>query len=140
MSIAPRSVRAVGLLLAAGLVSAVGVAAASASASPAAPASGSSVKVPAPMATPWNNVTLCSKGTYASYLVFEKHPTMSIAVVQPNGCRSFSVTGQRNDRVGIYGIGPDGKPFKIATDTFDDTVPYYVETTGTPDQNDWKSM
>ncbi|MFF7994953.1 hypothetical protein ACFZDG_34920 [Kitasatospora xanthocidica] len=137
MSVAPRSVKATGLLVAAGLLSAVGLVAAT-----AAHASGSSTAAPArPLpASTGGNFVLCSAGSYASYAVFEKRGDMSTRVVPAGQCVFLDLTGQSNEKVTLFGIRPDGRSFKIATDSFDDAVGERIKTLGTPDRDDWTTF
>ncbi|MEU8921807.1 hypothetical protein AB0D10_12860 [Kitasatospora sp. NPDC048545] len=146
MPAAPRSVRTTGLLLTAGLISAVGFAAAATAT--AAPATGASnaAKPVAARATPTSkptlapDFTLCSGGTYGSYAVFEKRGNLSTTVVPPGQCIHLDLTGQSNEKVTLFGLRPNGQSFKIATDTFDDADGERVRTLGTPDHDDWTTF
>ncbi|MFE6050578.1 hypothetical protein ACFQ6N_07485 [Kitasatospora sp. NPDC056446] len=138
MTVAPRSVRTTGLLIAAGLITAVGLATA-ATAAPATGASKGSAALPAPAPTVNGNFTLCSGPNYASFVVFEKRNSAT-RIVAPNTCLSLTLTGQSSEKITLWGVRPDGKEFKIATDTFDDAVGERIKTLGTPDENDWTTF
>ncbi|MEV7774619.1 hypothetical protein [Kitasatospora sp. NPDC086791] len=142
MPATPRSVRTTGLLLAAGLISAVGLAATTATAAPApgTPNVVAARATPTSKPSPAPYFSLCSGGTYSSYAVFEKRGNMSTTIVPPGQCVTLDLTGQRNEKVTLFGLRPNGQAFKIATDYFDDADGEHIRTLGTPDRNDWTTF
>ncbi|MFJ1757428.1 hypothetical protein [Kitasatospora sp. NPDC088134] len=125
MSITSHSVRATGLLLAAGLVSGVALAA------PAAASDSSNLQ-------PLPNISVCTKGNYPAYLVFTDRGGLATRVAAANGgCASLYLSGRSSEHVTIKGIRPNGSSFTVGTDTFDDADGEHITVYGTPETNDW---
>ncbi|MEE1788477.1 hypothetical protein PUR71_37095 [Streptomyces sp. SP17BM10] len=136
-----RTAGAAGLLLAVGVAGLAGVTTAQASTpvsdrTPRAAATPTTV----PTRAPGPNFVLCSKGTYSSYAVFPKRGNMATHEVPAGGCTSLRLDGIADEQVVLYGIGPGGARFRIATDTFDDRDGERIRTLGTPDADDWTTF